>query len=151
MSKNRKNSNRRTPSNQKKPPSQVTRVNVSWQGPLPPPSTLAKFEELLPGATERIVAMAERQQEHDHFIEKENAKTVAFEGQYFNKVRRDAFILSLGGLAITGTVLIKLLWASIEWFGQGMNAAGIGAVVAAFVAGLPKSLFSRKGKKKQTQ
>lgn len=43
---------------------------VSWTGPLPPPGALREYEQLLPGAGERIVALAERQVAHRHMLER---------------------------------------------------------------------------------
>lgn len=42
----------------------------SFRGPLPPPELLKGYEEILPGASERILKMAEKQQEHRMHIEK---------------------------------------------------------------------------------
>ena len=35
-----------------------------WSGPLPPPAALQRYDEVLPGAAERILAMAETEQQH---------------------------------------------------------------------------------------
>lgn len=35
-----------------------------FQGPLPPPEIFAKYDSILPGAAERILAMAEKEQNH---------------------------------------------------------------------------------------
>ncbi|MDP1633348.1 MAG: DUF2335 domain-containing protein [Gallionellaceae bacterium] len=49
-------------------------VQVSHQkvhhGPLPAPEDLQRYDELLPGAAERIIAMAEMEQRHRHEQEK---------------------------------------------------------------------------------
>lgn len=42
----------------------------SFRGPLPPPEMLKGYESILSGASERILAMAEKQQEHRMHIEK---------------------------------------------------------------------------------
>lgn len=42
----------------------------SFSGPLPPPELLAQYNQVLPGAAERIFAMAEAQQSHRHSMEK---------------------------------------------------------------------------------
>lgn len=48
----------------------ITRVQgVSFQGPLPPPEILRQYGEVVPGGAERIMAMAERNQEHRHKLE----------------------------------------------------------------------------------
>lgn len=45
----------------------------SFSGPIPPPDTLAKYEEKFPGFGERILAMAEREAAHRHELDKRNA------------------------------------------------------------------------------
>src|SRR5437899_3174380 len=48
----------------------VARVQGAvFQGPLPPPEILAKYNEALPGAAERIIAMAEKNQDHRQKLE----------------------------------------------------------------------------------
>lgn len=42
----------------------------SFRGPLPPPEILKGYESILPGASERILKMAEKQQDHRMYIEK---------------------------------------------------------------------------------
>jgi uncharacterized membrane protein len=60
-----------------------TRIRARWSasfaGPLPPPDILRGYEEVLPGAAQRIIAMAENQQSHRTKIEsaviQENCKS----------------------------------------------------------------------------
>ena len=49
---------------------QITTVEASFSGPLPPPSLLAKDNEALPNGAERLMAMAERQSAHREHLEK---------------------------------------------------------------------------------
>jgi Predicted membrane protein len=44
-------------------------VTTAYQGPLPSPEILQGFENVLPGAAERILAMAEKEQKNRHNIE----------------------------------------------------------------------------------
>lgn len=49
------------------PPSQraaVIHAQMEFSGPLPPPQILGQYDEVLPGAAERILRMAEKQQDH---------------------------------------------------------------------------------------
>jgi len=53
-------------------PSLLHQVNVhqhSWRGPLPAPEDLAKFNEVAPGAAERIIKMAEQEGQHAREME----------------------------------------------------------------------------------
>ena len=42
----------------------------TFQGPLPKPSDLQQYENIIQGAAERIISMAEKQAEHRQFLEK---------------------------------------------------------------------------------
>ncbi len=48
----------------------VHKSELTFSGPLPPPSVLASYEELLPGAADRIITLAEKQLEHRMYLEK---------------------------------------------------------------------------------
>ena len=41
-------------------------VSASWSAPLPPPEVFRQYEEVLLGSADRILKMAEREQEHRH-------------------------------------------------------------------------------------
>lgn len=45
-----------------------------WSGPIPAPDSLAKYETIIPGSAERILVMAEKEQNHRHEIEEKTAK-----------------------------------------------------------------------------
>lgn len=45
-------------------------ISAQWEGPLPPPSTLAHFNDVVEDGAERIFRMAEREQEHRIQIER---------------------------------------------------------------------------------
>jgi uncharacterized membrane protein len=40
-----------------------------FEGPIPPPAVLQGYEQILPGAAERILRMAEQQAAHRHSLE----------------------------------------------------------------------------------
>lgn len=49
---------------------EVTREMLSiWSGPLPPPESFGRYEEILPGAADRILTMAEDQSRHRRQME----------------------------------------------------------------------------------
>lgn len=47
-------------------------VAETHQGPLPPARTLAGYEKVLPGAAERVMQMAEKEQAHRHEMQKQH-------------------------------------------------------------------------------
>lgn len=57
----------------------------AYQGPLPHPDLLVKYEEIIPGAAERILSMAEKEQQHRHQLESEVIKKeIAQKGRGLN-------------------------------------------------------------------
>ena len=49
---------------------QIVQQSQYYSGPIPPPAVLKELEQITPGAAERIIKMAEKQQDHRHEIEK---------------------------------------------------------------------------------
>lgn len=49
--------------------SHIKEHTMLFMGPIPPPSVLKEYEQLLPGAANRILEMAENQVKHRHEIE----------------------------------------------------------------------------------
>ena len=47
----------------------VAVIEAQCAGPLPPPEAFQRYEEILPGAAERILKMAEKQAEHRQRLE----------------------------------------------------------------------------------
>lgn len=65
-------------------------------GPIPPPKVMAEYESLLPGSADRILKMAEKQQDHRMELEKQAISSELMQnkrGQIFG------FIVFLFGLA----------------------------------------------------
>jgi uncharacterized membrane protein len=71
---------------------------VSFQGPLPPPSLLAQYNELIPNGAERLMAQLEKQTTHRIAME---VKLVAAEVSLPRTGQWMAFVLALffGGIA----------------------------------------------------
>ncbi len=53
---------------------QQTITQVAFTGPLPHPSSLKEYDNVLPGLAERIVTMAEAEARHRHDMDKEAAR-----------------------------------------------------------------------------
>jgi len=49
-------------------------TTVAYSGPIPHPNDLARYEEILPGAAERIMKMAELQAEHRRALEIQSSR-----------------------------------------------------------------------------
>lgn len=106
----------------------VTIQEHQYSGPVPPPEILSGFEQIVPGAAERILAMAEENGKHQREMEKA-AITLASD-----TVRRgQTYGLIIGILAFI-TCIVAL------WFGSEGTAMTIGGVtivglVTVFVTG----------------
>jgi len=119
----------------------LTRSVQSFSGPLPPPAVLMGYEEIVPGAAERIIAMAEGEQKHRHKIETlVSRKTMALRG----KGQIFAFLISLSVISAAtffgsiGEGKIALAMVSID----------LVALASIFISG---KYFSSKEKPKQEE
>lgn len=55
----------------------IIAVSHQYSGPLPQPSDMAKYEEVVPGAAERILKMAEKEQDKRHEKEEKEMRLKA--------------------------------------------------------------------------
>jgi uncharacterized membrane protein len=82
---------------------QITQAFHAFSGPLPPPEVLKKFDEIVPGAAERIMKMAEGQFVHRTELEKKVIDSgIAREkwGQIMG------FLIAIVGLIVSGLIAI---------------------------------------------
>ena len=94
------------------------------QGPLPPPRQLGQYDQVLPGAAERIMTMAENEQTHRHMNESRligGEIRLKFTGQI---------------AAFAALILMILLVGFMVWSGNPIQAASLGAVMITGVVGL---------------
>jgi uncharacterized membrane protein len=96
-------------------------VEASFHGPLPPPSILRGYDEIVPGAAERIITMAEKEQAHRHFWEQ---RALSGERWY-----------SLVGMLAGWTVAIALAVGAVVAAAYDQPAVGI-ALAAASATGM---------------
>lgn len=95
-------------------------------GPVPAPATIAQYDQIVPGAANRMIEMAERDQ-------------TAFIKSNSNKQKLDfAFNLAclfagLLGLGLILWVIILLAEGGHDWLGAAVAGIGISGIVTAFV------------------
>lgn len=114
-------------------------IHESFIGPLPSPSHLEKYEQILPGAADRIISMAEKQSSHRQDLEKQVIKSDirnSLLGLIFG------FIIGLGGVSC-GFYLIYI-GKIIE--GGLFSGATIVALVSAFIYGSTQRRKERASK-----
>jgi uncharacterized membrane protein len=112
-----------------KPPEKIIKVEtthaVTFAGPLPPPEVLERYNQILTGAAERIIAMAESQSSHRRELEKK-----VVNGNVFSQ-NAGMFL----GFIIAMTAIIGGIWLA----SKGMTTQGLAAILAAIAA--PAGVF----------
>jgi uncharacterized membrane protein len=99
-----------------------------FHGPIPPSSELAGYEQVLPGAADRLISMAEKEASHRHFIEK---RSLLFEG--LEVFIGQLFALCIGAITVIGGVYAAVHGAEIA--GGIIGISGVTGLVSAFIMG----------------
>ena len=96
------------------PPHQaITQVQATFSGPIPHPLILEEYDRLVPGAAERILAMAEQDAKHQQAMETgtlKAAESSARRGQYFGLIIGLAALsaamgaLAMGSATVAGVI-----------------------------------------------
>lgn len=120
------------------PENKQTLVHQSYQGPIPPSLELQRYEEVLPGAAERIISMAEKEQAQRHGREdKETAANI-------NLAHKGQWIHSLG-MVFAFVISIACIWASVQFAKTSPWLAGI--VFTSVISVLALAfIYDRKGR-----
>lgn len=104
----------------------IRQVAASYSGPLPPPGMLEHYNNIVPGAAERILSMAEKQSEHRQKLEEKivNSETSkSFLGLWF------AFFVVMASLLVGGFLIIN----DKEVFGLVSMAGPLSVIVGMFI------------------
>lgn len=107
-------------------------IESEFSGPIPPPNIMRGYEEILPGAADRILSMAERQSQHRQDMEKKIVEAEArdsYHGVWF------AFIMGMTSLACGTAVALLIREGSGVIMGSIFGAAGLGTIITAFIKG----------------
>jgi uncharacterized membrane protein len=112
------------------PQAQIVQMLIAAQssGPLPPPDMLARYEEILPGAAERIISLAEQELMHRRDLEERYSGTIVGNsrmGLIFG------FLIGIGGLVVATMIGI---YGNPE-AGVGMGLVTLGSLVGIFIYG----------------
>lgn len=110
------------------PTNQSLTYGEHYQGPLPPPTHLADYEDICPGAADRIITMAENQAGHRQDIEKR-----VINSQSINSLAGIicGFLLGLASIGFGAWIVVT--GHSLE--GLGTMLMGISALVGTFIYG----------------
>lgn len=112
-------------------------------GPLPAPSVMREYDEVFPGAAERIMLMAENEQKHRQVLEQ---KMVRIES-------RDSLLgvicAALLGVvcAVSGAILaIKVQTVGGSVSGMILGVSGVASIVGTFLKGTTNSWKKQENK-----
>lgn len=126
-------------------------VAEQFQGPIPPPSLLEGYENLLPGSADRILAMAEKETDHRQNMEK---KALGAEIQGLGYEASDTKRGQIFGLIIGVTAIISGTYAAVngaQWAGSFIGAGGVIGLVPAFIVGRKSPLTNHEIEQEQTK
>lgn len=115
---------------------------VSFSGPLPHPSDLAKYEQITPGAAERIIKMAENQAAHRQELEK---KVINSGVKNSNKGLNFGLFIGLTGFA----VVAYCAYLKLQILAGVISAIDLGSLVGVFVYGSIQRKRERTQKEKE--
>ena len=107
----------------------------TFSGPLPPPAALIQYNEAHPDAAERIIAMAEKQQEHRH---KQESRVIA----------GDSFRASLG-LSLGAIIAAGALWMAFHLILNDKTVEGLATVVVALGGPVGAFIYAHKQKTRE--
>jgi len=117
-----------------------TTITRKYSGPLPPPEILAEYEELLPGASQRVFEHMEREQAHRHLMDnRDQDSRDETEGNLYTTARR--------GQTMAFIVTLVMVGAACGLAAYGFTAAavaigglGLGQIVLGFLNQKKKSI-----------
>lgn len=118
----------------------VVTLQKSHSGPLPSPETLAGYSSLIPNGADRIMQMAEKQQEHRMQMEKSVIKSQMAQsniGQFL------AFFIGLAALGASTYCIVT----GHEWSGSILGLGGLTSLVTAFIKGKSEQAENLKEKR----
>jgi uncharacterized membrane protein len=102
----------------------------AFSGPLPPPAILAQYNDTVPNGAERIVTMAEKQQEHRQEME--------------HKVVHANSLDQRLGLIFGFIVMMSAVGVGFWCVVHGKDTAGITALIGAVAAPVVAFIYGRK-------
>lgn len=121
-----------------------------YSGPLPPPSYLEGYSQLIPNGPERIMVMAEKEQAHRHSMEQNQLQSeVRIGGQIVDMERRNSLIGVLSAFFIVLFTLSSatlLVYTGHDVAGTILGGTGLVSLVGTFIYGTNSS---RKEKTKE--
>ena len=114
----------------------MTNDQCNFTGSLPAPEVLAEYNHLVAGAAERIVAIAEKEQEHRHRMQEKllDARLLALRQARNERRLWQVFAFSLAVVSVVCGAIAAMLGEPIA--GEVIGSVGVVGLVVVFVLGL---------------
>ncbi|MEO0986862.1 MAG: DUF2335 domain-containing protein [Cyanobacteria bacterium J06639_14] len=114
---------------------EVTAASLNFSGPLPPPQILAQYNNAHPDAADRILKMAEREQQHRHETQSKMVETHISDLKAARHEKRLGQILgfTIGAICIFAGLTAVLADHPVS--GTIFGSTGVVGLVSVFVAG----------------
>lgn len=121
----------------------MTNNHCNFVGSLPSPEVLAQYNHLVAGAADRIVAIAEREQEHRHKMQEKllDARLLAQRQARNERRLGQIFAFSLAVIAVVCGAIAAMLGEPIA--GEVISSVGVVGLVVVFVLGLKEEKNSQ--------
>lgn len=105
-------------------------IRSEFSGPIPPPSIIRGYEEILPGAADRIMRMAENQSAHRQNME---SKMIGTESRDSLLGIIFAFTLGIGCIAAAIIIVVSVPQNAGAISSALIGVTGIGSIIATFI------------------
>ncbi len=100
----------------------------SFSGPIPPPEILSKYDEICPGAADRLIRMAEKQSAHRQSLE---SRALDCEHKRSMLGMMCGLVVAISGFAVAAWIA----WLGHPWIGVLFASIDIVSLVGVFVYG----------------
>lgn len=97
-----------------------------YSGPLPHPDALARYDEIVPGAAERIIRMAEKEMEHRHENETRLSKNVI-------RTTFTSIVFAFISVIILSGLVFYSLYKGFDTVAASIAVGSIAAVAGVFI------------------
>lgn len=139
-SRNKKSQNQNLPA-KNQAPELHPRIQASYShvrgeitvSPLPNPADYGAYEQILPGAAERLMHMAEKEQEHVHAMQREDQKIFSRAVDYDYKGFRAGQWMGFGVALLAMIFAFALAWKGNNAAATGFGITGVGILVGIFI------------------
>lgn len=121
-------------------------IQSEFSGPIPPPSIIKGYEEVLSGSADRIIKMAEKQMTHRQDMESIMVRSESRDGLLGVLF---AFALGIGSLVASVVVVVMVPQNAGAISSAVLGATGIGSIITAFLKTTRRGYNSSKSKQKK--